>query len=67
MSASNVRDLCGLVIGFFVLAQSAWILFVRPEPPMGAVTATRRSRTSIAGAAGLLAIAYLFFVIKSLV
>ena len=64
---SAIRDFCGLAIGLFVLVQSAWILFVRSDPPAGAITATRQSRTAIAAVAGLSAIAYLFFVIQSLV
>jgi len=67
MASLHVRDLCGLALGLWVLAQSAWILFVRPEPPVGAVTATRRSRTTIAGLAGILAIVFLFFVIQSFI
>ena len=67
MGSSNIGTLCGLLLGLWVLAQSAWVLFVRPEPPAGAVTATRRSRATIAAVGALFAIAYLFFVIQSLV
>jgi hypothetical protein len=67
VNSQTVRDLGGLAIGLWLLAQSGWILFVRPDPPVGAVTATRRSRTIIAGAAGIFAIIYLFFVIQSFI
>ena len=67
MNNVTIRDLCGLTIGFYVLAQSVWILFVRPDPPAGAVTATRRSRTIIAASTAILATAYIAFVIQSLV
>ena len=67
MTFLHVRDLASLALGLWVLGQSAWILFVRPEPPAGAVTATRRSRTTIAGIAGIFAITYLFFVVQSFI
>lgn len=67
MASTHLRDLAGLALGLWVLGQSAWILFVRPEPPVGAITATRRSRTTIAGITGLFAIAYLFFLVQSFI
>lgn len=67
MHSAILRNLGGLGLGLFAVAQSVWILFVRPEPPAGAVTATRRSRTAIAGVTGLFAIAYLFFIIQSFI
>lgn len=67
MSLSLVRQLFPIALGLYLLAQSAWMLFIHPEPPAGAVTATRRSRTIIAGAIGLFAIVYLFFSIRSFI
>ncbi|WP_116090275.1 hypothetical protein [Sphingomonas crusticola] len=61
------HDFSALLLGAWVLGQSVWILFVRRESPLGAVTATRRSRTIIAAASGLFAIVFLFFRIQSLV
>lgn len=37
-----------ILLGLYLIGQCAWILMFRPDPPVGAVTATRRSRTVIA-------------------
>ena len=44
----SFRIICGLLLGAFVLGQGLWILAVRPDAPVGARTATRKSRQIIA-------------------
>ena len=44
----SVRTISGLFVGAYALAQGLWILAVRPDPPAGARTATRRFRQVIA-------------------
>ncbi|NUQ18868.1 MAG: hypothetical protein HOP95_10540 [Sphingomonas sp.] len=56
--------IAGLVLAIFVIAQSAWILVFRPDPPATAKTATRTSRQIIAVAGiliGLVNLYILFF------
>ena len=61
-----LRNVLGLILGLYAVAQGCWVLIARPDPPPSAKTATRASRRAIAIAAIIIGIAYIVIQLSDL-